>query len=87
MPAKQPKKGRLWLNDGSCIRLRPEYRDHVWSYDFVHHRTDDGRAFRALNIIDEYGRECLAYRAKRKLHSNHVIDVLTALVAQPGSRA
>ena len=36
VPMKQPKKGRLWLNDGSCVRLRPEYRDHVWSYDFVH---------------------------------------------------
>ena len=79
VPAKQPKKGRLWLNDGSCIRLRPEYRDHVWSYDFVHHRIDDGRAFRALNIIDEYGRECLAIRVKRKLNSIDVIDVLTDL--------
>ena len=79
VPTKQPKKGRLWLNDGSCIRLRPEYRDHVWSYDFVHHRTDDGRAFRALNIIDEHGRECLAIRVKRKLNSIDVIDVLTDL--------
>ena len=52
VPMKQPKKGRLWLNDGSCIRLRPEYRDHVWSYDFVHHRTDDGKVFRALNILE-----------------------------------
>ncbi len=79
VPQKQPKRARLWLNDGSCIRLRPEYRDHVWSYDFVHHRTDDGRAFRALNIIDEHGRECLAIRVKRKLNSIDVIDVLTDL--------
>ena len=50
VPMKQPKRGRLWLNDGSCVRLRPEYRDHVWSYDFVHHRTDDGKVFRALNL-------------------------------------
>ena len=42
VPQKQPKRGRLWLNDGSCIRLRPEHRDHVWSYDFVHDRTRDG---------------------------------------------
>ena len=53
VPMKQPKKGRLWLNDGACVRLRPEYRDHVWSYDFVHHRTDDGKVFRTLNILDE----------------------------------
>jgi transposase InsO family protein len=64
VPHKQPKKGHLWLNDGSCARLRPEHRNHVWSYDFVHCRTDDGRAFRTLNIIDEHSRECLAIRAR-----------------------
>lgn len=58
VPAKQPKKGRLWLNDGSCVRLRAEYRNHVWSYDFVHCRTDDGKVFRTLSIIDEFSREC-----------------------------
>jgi transposase InsO family protein len=79
VPMKQPKKGRLWLNDGSCVRLRPEYRDHVWSYDFVHCRTDDGRAFRMLNILDEFTRECLAIRVRRKLNSLDVIDVLTDL--------
>ena len=79
VPMKQPKKGRLWLNDGSCIRLQPAYRDHVWSYDFVHHRTDDGRAFRMLNIIDEFTRESLAIRVRRKLNSTDVIDVLTDL--------
>ena len=77
VPQKQSKKGRLWLNDGSCIRLRAEYPNHVWSYDFLHHRTDDGRAFRALNLLDEFSRECLAIRVKRKLNSADVIDVLT----------
>ena len=67
------------MNDGSCVRLRPEYQNHVWSYDFVHHRTDDGRAFRTLNILDEYSRECLAIRVKRKLNSIEVIDALTDL--------
>ena len=62
MPARQPKRGRLWLNDGSCIRLRPEHRDHVWSYDFVHERTHDGRTLKLLTLIDEYTRECLAIR-------------------------
>ena len=76
---KQPTKERLWLNDGSCIRLRPEYRDHVWSYDFVHHRTDDRKVFRTLNILDEYSRECLAIRVKRKLNSTDFMDVLTDL--------
>ncbi len=79
VPMKQPKKGRLWLNDGSCIRLRPERRNHVWSYDFVHCRTDDGKAFRTLNVIDEYSRECLAIRVDRKLNSGNVIDALSDL--------
>ncbi|QUS54077.1 IS3 family transposase [Pseudovibrio brasiliensis] len=87
VPMKQPKKGRLWLNDGSCVRLRPQYRNHVWSYDFVHHRTEDGRAFRALNILDEYSRECLAIRVERKLNSSDVIDMLTDLFILRGPPA
>ena len=79
VPAKQPKRGRLWLNDGSCIRLRPEHRDHVWSYDFVEDRTHDGRKFRTLNVVDEFTRECLAIRVARKLNSTDVIDVLSDL--------
>ncbi len=62
VPQKQPKRGRLWLNAGSCIRLRPEHKDHVWSYDFVMARTTDGRAFRILTILDEHTRECLAIK-------------------------
>ncbi len=79
VPAKQPKKGRLWLNDGSCVRLRPERPNHVWSYDFVEDRTHDGRKFRMLNVIDEFTRECLAIRIDRKLKSTDVIDVLSDL--------
>ncbi len=85
VPMKQPKKSRLWLNDGSCVRLRPEYRNHVWSYDFVHCRTDDGKAFRTLNIIDEYSRECLSIRVDRKLNSSNVIDALTDLFILRGA--
>ncbi len=76
VPQKQPKRGRLWLNDGSCIRLRPEHKDHVWSYDFVTARTADGRAFRMLTIIDEYTRECLAILVERRLTSEDVLDQL-----------
>jgi hypothetical protein len=67
VPYRQPKKGRLWLNDGSCIRLRPEYPNHVWSYDFVEDRTHNGRRFRMLNVIDEFTRECLASRVRFEL--------------------
>lgn len=79
VPTKQPKKCRLWLNDRSCVRLRAEHRDHLWSYDFVHCRTDGGRAFRTLNIIDESSRECLAIRVDRKLNSGNVIEALSDL--------
>jgi putative transposase len=79
VPPKQPKRGRLWLTDGSCIRLRPEYPNHVWSYDFVEDRTHDGRKFRLLNVIDEFSHECLAIRVGRKLRTTEVIDVLSDL--------
>ena len=79
VPQKQPKKSRLWLNDGSCIRLRPERPNHVWSYDFVEDRTHEGRKFRMLNVIDEFSRECLSIRIGRKLNSTDVIDVLSDL--------
>jgi transposase InsO family protein len=87
LPQKQPKKGRLWLNDGSCVRLRPEYPNHVWSYDFVQSRTHDGRVFRTLNVIDEHTKEALAIRVKRKLNSADVIDVLTDLFILRGPPA
>ena len=52
VPAKQPKRGRLWLADGSIVRRRAEHRDHVWAYDFVFDRTADGRKLRLLTIVD-----------------------------------
>ena len=84
VPQKQPKRGRLWLNDGSCIRLRPCWRHHVWAYDFVQGRTHDGRAFRMLTAIDEYSRECLTIEVARRLRSDDVLQVLTDLFTQHG---
>ena len=84
VPKKQTKRSRLWLNDGSCIRLRPEYKDHVWSYDFMIDRTSDGRAFKILNIIDEYTRECLAILVARRINNQDVIDTLFWLFVSRG---
>ena len=84
VPQKQPKRRRLWLNDGSCVRLRPAHRDHVWSYDFVHHRTHDGRAFRMLTLIDEFTRECLAIDVARRLTSEEVLERLSDLFVRRG---
>jgi putative transposase len=79
VPARQPKRARLWNADGSCLRLRAEHPNHVWSYDFVEERTHDGRKFRLLNIIDEFTHECLAIRVARRLKAIDVIDVLSDL--------
>ena len=84
VPKKQPKRARLWLNDGSCIRLRAEHKDHVWSYDFVHHRTHEGRPYRLLTIVDEYTRECLAIDVERKLNSENVLERLGELFVHRG---
>jgi transposase InsO family protein len=84
IPHRQPKRGRLWLNDGSCIRLRPTHRAHVWSYDFVADRTHDGKAFRMLTVIDEFSRECLAIHVQRQIKSDDVLAVLAELFTRHG---
>ena len=85
VPQKQPKRGRLWLNDGSCVRLRPERKDHVWSYDFMAARTSDGRPFRILTILDEYTRECLSIVVDRHISSQDVLDKLFDLFVFRGT--
>ena len=85
VPSKQPKRGRLWLNEGSCVRLRPERPNHVWSYDFVQDRTEDGRTFRMLCVIDEFTRRCLAIVVARRLRSDDVLQCLTDLFVEHGS--
>jgi len=84
VPMKQPKRRRLWLADGSCVRLRPAYKDHVWSYDFVADRTSDGRAIRMLTLIDEHTRECLAIDVARSLKSEDVLERLSDLFVRRG---
>jgi len=85
VPERQPKRGRLWLADGSCVRLRAERPNHVWSYDFVEDRTHDGRKYRMLNVVDEHTRECLAIRVARRLKGVDVIDVLSDLLVLRGA--
>jgi hypothetical protein len=87
VPQRQPKRARLWLADGSCIRLRPERANHVWAYDFVEDRTRDGRKFRMLCVVDEFTREALAIRVARKLSSADVIDTLADLFIARGAPA
>jgi putative transposase len=85
VPQKQPKRKRLWFNDGSCIRLRPQFKDHVWSYDFVATRTEDGWPLRGiLTLIDEYTSECLALKVARRLRSQDILEQLGYLFIYPG---
>jgi transposase InsO family protein len=80
VPEKQKPRGRLWLNDGSCVRLRPEHENHVWSYDFVSSLTHDGRTLRVLTLIDEFTRQCLALRVARRLNSYDLIETLAEVM-------
>jgi putative transposase len=84
VPSKQPRRGRLWLADGSCIRLRPQHANHVWAYDFVSETTHDGRRLRLLTIVDEYTRECLAILVARRITSNDVLYKLSELFLEYG---
>ena len=84
VPKKQRARGRLWLNDGSCVRLRSERPKHVWRYDFVATQTHDGRSIRLMTLIDEYTRECLAIRVARRINSFGVIEALTDAMLHRG---
>jgi len=84
VPAKQPKRKRLWLNDGSCMRLRPQHKNHVWAYDFVQDRTHNGTAFRMLTLIDEYTRECLTIEVQRHLRSGDVLYAVADAMLKHG---
>jgi len=76
VPKKHKPRGRLWLNDGFCVRLRPQHRNHVWSFDFVQAQTHDGRSLRDLTLIDEHSRACLALKVARRINSLGVIEAL-----------
>ena len=87
VPRRQPKRGRLWLNDGSCIRLRPERANHVWACDFIEDRTHDRRKIRMLCVVDEFTREALAIRVDRRLSSADVIETLAEMMLERGTPA
>lgn len=87
VPQKRPKRGQQWLNDGSCLQLRPEYCAYVWSYDFVADRTHDGKVVRMLTVIDEHSRECLAIHVQCQLKPTSVGQVTTPIVRTYGSFA
>ncbi len=84
VPAKQRKRGRLYLHDGSCIRIQPCWENHVWSYDFVSGRLHNGKKFRMLTVIDEYSRRCLAIKVDYQLKADQVLEALAELFLANG---
>ena len=85
VPHKQPKRSRLWLNDGSCIRLSPQHRNHVWSWDFVFDRTQDGRVLKLMVVMDEYTRRCLVIHVARRIRSKEALQVFAELMFRHGT--
>ena len=86
VPIKQHRKRRFsGGSENSCVRRKSEHKDHVWSYDFLTDRTEDGRQLRLLAVIDEYTRECLAIEVGRSFTAQDVIGVLQYLFAVRGT--
>ena len=84
VPKKQHKKRRTGTSENSCDRKKPEYYNHVWSYDFVNERLENGRKVRMLVVIDEFTRECLALDTARHFKGEDVVEVLRYLFAVRG---
>jgi transposase InsO family protein len=86
VPRKQHRKRRLTgCSENSCVRHRAERINHVWSYDFVADRTEDGRQLKMLVVIDEFTRECLAIEVARSFTAADVVGVLQYLFAVRGT--
>jgi len=84
VPRRQRKKRRLGTSEGGCMRLRAEYMNDVWAWDFVFDRTANGRTLKWLSIVDEHTRECLALEVGRRMTSDDVLDVLRDLFVVRG---
>ena len=79
VPPRHPRRSRLWLADGSCVRLAPTHRNHVWSWDFVFDRT-----LKLMVVIDEFTRRCLAIHVARRIRSREALEVFAELMVEYG---
>lgn len=84
VPKKKRKRRSLGASDNACHCRRAEWKDHVWTWDFVFDRTTSGSALKWLSIVDEYTRECLTLKVNRGITSEGVIDTLAELFAMRG---
>ncbi len=87
VPTKQRKRRRLGASENGCTRRRAEHKDHVWSYDFVMDRTEDGRRLKMMPVVDEHSRECLSIEVERSITAKEVVKTLATLFAQRGEPA
>ncbi len=91
VPERQRKRRRLAKLEGTsengCARRRAEHKDHVWSYDFVMDRTEDGRRLKMMPVVDEHTRECLTIEVERSITAEDVIGTLARLFSQRGAPA
>lgn len=77
---KQRKKRRLGCSANGIVRHRPQHKDHVWAWDFIHDRDRGNRPLKWFTLIDEYTRECLALEVERSMTAAEVIDVLAQVL-------
>jgi len=84
LPHRHKRRKRLYHKDGSVIRLRPKYRNHVWSVDFVHNKLSNGRRYKMLTVIDEYTRQALCVNVATKMGHAEVLDALYPLFLKHG---
>ena len=84
LPKRHKKRKRLYHKDSSIIRLRPQYRNHIWSVDFVHDKLSSGRPYKMLTVLDEYTREALCVHVRARMGSADVLEALYPLLLKHG---
>lgn len=87
VPVRQSKKRRLGSGANACSRRRPERRNDVWAWDFVHDRTEDGRMLRFLTVVDEFTRECVALEVARSFSAQDVKRTVARAIGERGAPA
>ena len=85
VPRRQHKKRRLGNSEGGILRLRPEYPNHVWAWDFIHDRDEGNRPLKWLTLVDEYTRECLALEVERGMTACQIIDIVAQVILIRGA--
>jgi putative transposase len=76
---------RRSIGVSTIMPTRAAYPNHVWSDDFVHNETADGRRLKCLTVLDEYTRESVAIHCARSITAGDVVRVLQGLLTPGGA--